>query len=153
MVEQLTPALVAQADVVTNSGHLRPLGQGFVDLLRPDAVVSLMMEAWEVDAGRLDVDLDALRRRGIAFAGTNERHPAVGVFDYLGVMAVKLWWTPGCRCRAPGLPAQRQPVQRFTSRGCCRAGGPRVGADGADERRRGCGRDGGGADARRPGRC
>ena len=90
VVDALTPEQLAAADVVTNSGHLRPLDQSFVDQLSPGAVVPLMMEAWEIGAGRTDVDLDALRRRGIAFAGTNERNPAVGVFDFLGVMAVKL---------------------------------------------------------------
>jgi hypothetical protein len=49
-----------------------------------------MFESWEIDVGRVDVDLVALRERGIRFAGTNERHPAVGVFSYLGPMAVKL---------------------------------------------------------------
>lgn len=90
VVDVLTPAALAEADVVTNSGHLRPLNAQFANQLNPRAVVPLMMEAWEIGAGRVDVDLGALRRRGIAFAGTNERNPAVGVFDYLGVMAVKL---------------------------------------------------------------
>ncbi|MGY1739547.1 MULTISPECIES: hypothetical protein [unclassified Blastococcus] len=90
VVEELSPAIIGRADVVTNSGHLRPLDAAFVQRLSPRAVVPLMMEAWEIGAGRVDVDLTALRRRGIAFAGTNEREPAVGVFAYLGVMAVKL---------------------------------------------------------------
>ena len=90
VVESLTSDELAAADVVTNSGHLRPLDADLVSRLKPGAVVPLMMEAWEIGAGRADVDLAALRRRGIAFAGTNERNPAVGVFDYLGVMAVKL---------------------------------------------------------------
>ena len=80
---------LACADVVTNSGHLRPIDATMVARLRPGAVVPLMFEAWEVQAGRFDVDLDALRARGIAFAGTNERHPAVDVFSYLGLMAVR----------------------------------------------------------------
>ena len=90
VVEALSADLLGDADVVTNSGHLRPLDAAFVQQLKPGAVVPLMMEAWEVAVGRVDVDLDALTRRGIRFAGTNERNPAVGVFEYLGVMAVKL---------------------------------------------------------------
>lgn len=82
--------LVASADVVTNSGHLRPLDRDLVARMKPTAVVPLMFEAWEIQAGRFDVDLAALTRRGIAFAGTNERHPAVDVFSHLGTMAVKL---------------------------------------------------------------
>ena len=90
VVEHLTPEHLASADVVTNSGHVRPLDRRLIMNLKPTAVVPLMMEAWEVGAGRPDVDLAALGRRGIAHAGTNERHPAVGVFEYLGLMAVKL---------------------------------------------------------------
>ncbi|MFL6127505.1 MAG: hypothetical protein ACJ73E_00375 [Mycobacteriales bacterium] len=86
----LTPELAATADVVTNSGHLRPLDARLAGWLRPDAVVPLMFEAWEIDLGRDDVDLAALRNRGIRFAGTNERNPAVGVFGFLGPMAVRL---------------------------------------------------------------
>ncbi|MGB8650534.1 MAG: hypothetical protein WCD35_07710 [Mycobacteriales bacterium] len=90
IVQELTPAELAGADIVTNSGHLRPLDGALLAQLKPTAVVPLMMEAWEIGAGRADVDLDEMRRRGIAFAGTNERCSAVGVFDYLGVMALKL---------------------------------------------------------------
>lgn len=90
VVDVLSPQVLGTADVVTNSGHLRPIDEAFAARLRPGAVVPLMMEAWEIGAGRVDVDLAALRRRGVAFAGTDERHPAVGVFDYLGVMALKL---------------------------------------------------------------
>lgn len=82
--------LVGAADVVTNSGHVRPIDARMVATMPPTAVVPLMFEAWEIDMGRDDVDLDALRSRGIRFAGTNERHPAVDVFSYLGPMAVKL---------------------------------------------------------------
>lgn len=86
----VTDEILAAADVVTNSGHLRPLDKRFVDRMRADAVVPLMFEAWEIDLGRDDVDLDALRTRGVRFAGTNERNPAVGVFGFLGPMAVRL---------------------------------------------------------------
>jgi hypothetical protein len=85
---ELTDELFAAADVVTNSGHLRPIDAGRVGAMRGDAVLSLMFEAWEIDAGRQDVDLAALAERGIAVAGTNERHPAIDVFGYLGSMAV-----------------------------------------------------------------
>lgn len=80
--------LFRAADVVTNSGHLRPITGEFADSIRADAVVSLMFENWEIQAGRVDLDLDAIKARGIAVAGTNERHPEVDVFSYLGPMAV-----------------------------------------------------------------
>jgi hypothetical protein len=84
-----SPADLAEADILTNSGHVRPIDAELVAALKPSAVVPLMFEAWEIQAGRIDLDLDALRARGIAVAGTNERHPSVDVFSYLGLMAVK----------------------------------------------------------------
>ena len=80
--------IVEQADIVTNSGHVRPIDAQVIDWMKPGAVIPLMYEAWELRPE--DLDLVACRRRGIAVAGTNERHPAVNVFSYLGIMAVKL---------------------------------------------------------------
>ena len=89
---QIVPApscdVMGRADIVTNSGRVRPIDARFVGWMKPAAVVSLMYEAWELRPG--DLDVAACERRGIAVAGTNERHPAVDVFPYLGVMAVKL---------------------------------------------------------------
>jgi hypothetical protein len=79
--------IVAEADVVTNSGHVRPIDAEMIGWMKPTAVIPLMYEAWELRPG--DVDLAACRARGIAVAGTNERHPAVAVFADLGIMAVK----------------------------------------------------------------
>jgi hypothetical protein len=58
-----------------------------VSQLKPSAVIPLMYESWEYRG--TDVDLEACRSRGIPVAGTNETHPAVGVFSFLGPMAVK----------------------------------------------------------------
>ncbi|HET9828771.1 MAG TPA: hypothetical protein VFQ11_09710 [Nocardioidaceae bacterium] len=92
-------SVVPQGDVITNSGHLRPLDRTLVGLMKPDAVVPLMFESWEIQAGRVDLDLDAMRERGIRAAGTNERHPLVGVFCHLGTMAVKLLLDAGTGVR------------------------------------------------------
>ena len=83
-----TPDIVSRADIVTNSGHLRPIDHTIVEHLKPTAVVPLMYESWEYRS--TDVDIGACREKGIAVAGTNERHTAVDVFSYLGIMAVKL---------------------------------------------------------------
>jgi hypothetical protein len=78
----------AWADVTTNSGHLRPITGDFAAALRPGSALSLMFETWEIQAGRVDLDLDEIVARGVHVAGTNERHPHVDVFSYLGPMAV-----------------------------------------------------------------
>jgi hypothetical protein len=88
IVTENSRAIVSQADIVTNSGHVRPIDAEMVSWMKPTAVIPLMYEAWELRPE--DVDLVACRERGIAVAGTNERHPAVDVFSFLGVMAVKL---------------------------------------------------------------
>ncbi|MBX6311396.1 MAG: hypothetical protein IRY99_00505 [Isosphaeraceae bacterium] len=87
VVEVLTAADLGSVDLITNSGHLRPIDAAKIDHLKPTAVIPLMYEAWEFRA--TDVDLAACHRRGIRVAGTNERHPKVGVFAYLGPLVVK----------------------------------------------------------------
>ncbi|MCH7562414.1 MAG: hypothetical protein IH968_01210 [Gemmatimonadetes bacterium] len=83
-----TEEIVASADIVTNSGHVRPIDASMIGWMKTAAVIPLMYEAWELRPG--DLDLAACHERGILVAGTNERHPAVDVFGYLGVMAIKL---------------------------------------------------------------
>jgi hypothetical protein len=87
LLDRKDPAKLAEADIVTNSGHVRPLDAATISLMKPGAVIPLMYESWEFRA--LDVDLAACKERGIAVAGTNERHKSVDVFSYLGVIAVK----------------------------------------------------------------
>ncbi len=93
VIFELDPAQVGSADIITNSGHLRPIGARLVSWMKPTAVVTLMYEAWELRPE--DVDLQACYRHHIAIAGTNERHPAVDVFSYLGPMAQKLLFDAG----------------------------------------------------------
>ena len=87
IVEELTPAHLAAADIVTNSGHLRPLDAEKIRHLRPGTVIPTMYEAWELRPA--DVDIDACLRQGVVVAGTNEQHPKLRVFDYLGMLAVR----------------------------------------------------------------
>jgi hypothetical protein len=88
VVTERSPALVAQADILTNSGHVRPIDAELIGWMKPTAVLPLMYEAWELREG--EVDLRACRARGIQVAGTNERHPHLDVFGFLGLMGVKL---------------------------------------------------------------
>lgn len=86
IVTEKTPELLAEADVVTNSGHVRPIDSATVAAMRPGSAVPLMYEEWELRES--DVDVLACQRRGVRVAGTNERHGHVDVFSFLGVMAV-----------------------------------------------------------------
>jgi hypothetical protein len=78
--------IVGVADIVTNSGQVRPIDAEMVADMRPSSVVPLMYESWEYR--HTDVDLQACRARNIVVAGTNERHPDVDVFSFLGQMAI-----------------------------------------------------------------
>jgi hypothetical protein len=86
VVDHLRHEVIASADIVTNSGHLRPLTAEVVNRMTPGAVIPLMYESWEFRAQ--DLDIEACRRRGIAVGGTNERHPKLQIFDYLGMLAI-----------------------------------------------------------------
>jgi len=87
VIEVIDPQLPATIDIVTNSGHLRPLSADLINRLPDRAVIALMFEAWEFRPS--DLDLGACVRRGIPVVGVNERHPAVDVFSYLGPLCVK----------------------------------------------------------------
>lgn len=84
---RVTASMLGEADIVTNSGHLRPLDAEKIARMKPATVIPLMYEAWEFRPA--DVDLAACRNKGIHVAATNERHPKVDVFGYLGVLAIK----------------------------------------------------------------
>lgn len=87
VLEQITPDILNQTDIVTNSGHLRPLTAALIDKLPREAVIALMFEAWEFRPK--DLDMEACLRRGIPIVGVNERHPAVDVFSFLGPLCLK----------------------------------------------------------------
>ncbi len=81
-------ARIAEADVVTNLGAVRPLDEALLGRLRPGAALALMWETWEHRPDELD--LHACRRAGLPVLGTNERHPALRTLAYTGHLALKL---------------------------------------------------------------
>lgn len=93
MVDRLSQEIVAKADIITNSGHLRPLDRALLAHAKDDLVIPLMFEAWEWR--QADMDIDYVRERGFKVGATNERHPDVDVFGYLGDMALKLIFDAG----------------------------------------------------------
>jgi len=116
-----TGAVVGRADIITNSGHVRPIDREMIAWMKPSAVVSLMYEGWEFRPG--DVDLDACRERGIPVAATDERHADVDVFSFLGVMAVKqLFDAQVAVYRSAILLLCDNPFCGFIARGLRRAG-------------------------------
>ena len=87
LIDRLHPEIITQADIITNSGHLRPLDEQLLSHAKDGMVIPLMYEAWEWrDA---DMDIKYIRKRGFKIGATNERHSRVDVFNYLGDMALK----------------------------------------------------------------
>jgi len=82
-----------RADIVTNLGMLRPLDAPFLARLKATAVIPLMWETWEFRAE--DLDLAECRRRGIPVLGTDEHQPALRIFEYVGLLALKLLFECG----------------------------------------------------------
>jgi hypothetical protein len=116
-----SPAIVAQADIITNSGHVRPIDREMIGWMKPSAVVSLMYEAWEFRPG--DVDLEACRERRIRVGATDERHPDIDMFSFLGPMAVKLLFDAHVAVyRSSILLLCDNPFSGFLVRGLKRAG-------------------------------
>lgn len=76
------------ADIVTNLGAVRPIDAALLDRLKPLVAVPLMWETWEFR--QQDLDLAQCRLRGIPVLGTDERHPDLQIFGYLGPVAMRL---------------------------------------------------------------
>jgi hypothetical protein len=88
IITTINDDVLARADIVTNSGHLRPIDRSIISKLPRHCTIALMFETWEFRA--FDIDLAACRERSILIAGVNERHPSVDVFSYLGPLCVNM---------------------------------------------------------------
>lgn len=76
------------ADIITNSGHLRPITKEKIAKFKPTAVIPLMWETWEFrDA---DLDLKVCKENEILVLGTNESAPPCDMKKYGAMIGVKL---------------------------------------------------------------
>jgi len=82
------------ADVVTNSGFLRPLDAALLSHVGAQTVVTYMCEAWEARPG--DVDFDYCRGARIPVYFSDEEGWGMGVFSMCGTLAVRLCLEAGC---------------------------------------------------------
>lgn len=77
-----------EVNVVTNSGFVRPINDGFIKRLPEDAAISLMFESWEYRPE--DIDLGSCRRNNIPILGVNENDDRLRIFRYVGLTVLKL---------------------------------------------------------------
>ncbi|OQM74360.1 hypothetical protein [Manganibacter manganicus] len=82
------PQALADCDILTNSGRIRPITREMIAALPERSVIALMFEAWEFRG--TDIDLIACRDHDIRIAAVNERHADVAVFPFLGPLCVRL---------------------------------------------------------------
>lgn len=88
IIDELSSEILSIADIITNSGHLRPINKDKLIHLKKGAVIPYMFESWEFREE--DLDLKYCQENNIKVGATNERHPNIDVFNYLGELAVKL---------------------------------------------------------------
>lgn len=75
-------------DLVTNLGPVRPINESAIARMKPNSVIALMCEAWEVRPA--DVDIDSAKQHGLTVLETNEKSSRLRTFEYLGPLAFKL---------------------------------------------------------------
>lgn len=95
---------VAQADIITNTGFVRPIDSTMISWMKKTAVVPLMWETWELRPWELDVE--ACRKRGVLVLGTDEE--SIGFIQYAGYLNMKL--LQDC-----GVPAYKSRIFIFSS--------------------------------------
>ncbi|HEX2060499.1 MAG TPA: hypothetical protein VHK90_07140 [Thermoanaerobaculia bacterium] len=88
-----TESDVAAADIITNSGFVRPIDAQLVSWMKPTAVVPLMWETWEFREEQLD--LTACRAKGVLVLGTHEGNPPLSMYEYGGFFGMKLLFELG----------------------------------------------------------
>jgi hypothetical protein len=85
---------VQTANIITNSGFIRPIDEAFLkNVNHKTCVIPLMYEAWELRS--TDIDIDACKEKGVRVAGTWESHPLIEVFSGVGPLAIKLAMNAG----------------------------------------------------------
>lgn len=87
-IDECPRKCVEQADIVTNTGFVRPIDGPTVERMKPTAVVPLMYETWEFRDE--DVDIEACWKAGIPVAGTDESDSRVRTKEYLAPLVQKL---------------------------------------------------------------
>jgi hypothetical protein len=75
------------ANLVTNSGFVRPITAKDIGRLQSGTRIALMYEEWEARSG--DIDYRAAREAGIEVIGVNEKHPLCDAFRFVGMIPVK----------------------------------------------------------------
>lgn len=93
ILQERSLAAIAESDIITNTGFVRPIDRALIRVMKPTAVIPLMWETWEFRPE--DIDLAACREHGILVLGTNEGHPSFNLYPSTGFLAMKLLFEMG----------------------------------------------------------
>ena len=85
--------IIGKADIITNSGHVRPIDKNFICQMKSTAVIPLMWEPWEFRGTELDIN--TAKDCGILVMGTNEHEPPCDMRAYSSLTALKLLFDHG----------------------------------------------------------
>lgn len=86
IVEALDEVPLESIDILTNTGHLRPINASLVSRISSRCVIPLMWEPWEYRCA--DLDLAACKAKGIKVYGTNEEDPRLRTKEYIGYLVL-----------------------------------------------------------------
>jgi len=86
--DKIDSTLINRADIVTNSGHIRPIDKNFIHSMKNSSVISLMWEPWEFR--ERDLDLKECWNNGIAILGVNEETDNLNIMKYDGLTMIKV---------------------------------------------------------------
>jgi hypothetical protein len=82
---------IEQCDIVMNMGKVRPINKEMIDMMKPTAVIPMMMMPSERRVE--DVDFDACEKRGVLPVFLDEK--AYGILDSIGLKVLKLLFEAG----------------------------------------------------------
>lgn len=84
---------ISKAQIITNSGNLRPLDKNKLKIATSETVIPLMYEKWELRESDLDVQF--CKEGNIKIAGTWENYPGLEIFNYCKNLIIKLAFEAG----------------------------------------------------------
>ncbi len=86
--DKLEKEHLEEADIITNTGFVRPITASMMKCMKKSAVIPLMWETWEFRDS--DLDLPAARENEILVLGTHEAYPKLAMYPYIGMLALSL---------------------------------------------------------------
>ncbi|MFC2175117.1 hypothetical protein ACFLQ2_04620 [archaeon] len=84
---------IGEADIVTNSGAVRPISREDISRMKETSVIPLMWETWEFREA--DMDLRECWKKGVAVLGTDESVPEINLLSYTGAVCLALFEDAG----------------------------------------------------------